>query len=84
MNTTEETFKTKKCFEIIFIRVVAGNKDCGLLGINVLEVNTTKLINSIEVEENNIILLRGYRVSIHLKKNHHQSYMKSKKLPIHI
>ena len=65
------------------IMVIACNRDHGLLGIDMFKVDTTKLINSIKVEENNIGLLRGYRVSILLKENHHPSYVKSKMLPIH-
>ena len=33
-------------------------------------MNTTKLINSIKAEENNIELLIGYKAGIHLKENH--------------
>ena len=33
-----------------------------------LKVDTLKLINSIKAKENNIGLLRGYRVSIHLNE----------------
>ena len=60
------------------------NKDHGLLGIEVLKVDTTKLINSIKAEKNNIGLLKGYRDSIHLKENHNPSYLESRKLPIHV
>ena len=52
MGAFEETFKTKKHFEMIPIIVVACNKDQGLLGIDVLKVDTTKLFNSIKAENN--------------------------------
>ena len=44
-----------------------------------LKVNITKLTFSVKEEENNVILL-----CIRLKENHRQSYVESRKLPIHI
>ena len=55
---------------MIPIVVVACNKDPGLLGIDVLKVDTSKLINSVKANESNIVLLRGYKTSIYLKENH--------------
>ena len=69
---------------MIPITIVVCNKDHRLLGIDVLKMDTTKLINSIKKQENTIGLLRGYRESISLKKNHHPRYLESRKLPIHI
>ena len=66
------------------ITVVACSKDHGRLYIEVLKVDTTKLVNSMKTEENNIGLLRVYWVSIRLMENHHPSYVESKKLPIYI
>ena len=79
MATFEGIFKTKKHFEMNPITVVACNKDYGLLRTDRLKIDTTNLINSIKAE-NNIRLLRGYKVSIHLKENHHPSYVESRKL----
>ncbi len=64
MDTFKGNFRNKKRLEMIPITVFACNKDHGLLGIDVLKVDTTKLINSIKAEENNIGLLRSYRARI--------------------
>ena len=84
MGTFEGTFETKKRFEIIPVTVVACYKNHGLLGIDVLKVDTTKLINSIKAKRNNIGLFRGYKASIRLKENHHPTYFESRRLPVHI
>ena len=47
--------ENKKCFEMIPITVVAYNKDHGLLGIDVLRVDITKLINSMKAEETKLL-----------------------------
>ena len=70
----EGTFETEKCFEMIPVTVVACNKDHGLLGNEEWKVDTTKLIKSMKVEENNVGLLRSYKVNICLKENHHPRY----------
>ena len=49
--TFEGTFETKNRLEIIPIIVVACTKDHGLLGIDVLKVDTSKLVNSMKLEE---------------------------------
>ena len=69
---------------MIPITVEACNKDHWLLGIDMLKVDTTKLINSMKAEENNIRLLRGYRACVRLKENYHLGYMESRKLLIFI
>ena len=84
MGTFEGTFETKKRFEMVPITVVACNKDHGLLRIDVLKVDATKLINSIKAGENNIGLLRDYRLSVLLKESHYSSYVESLKLLIHV
>ena len=67
------------CFKMIHFTEVACNKDHEQLGIDVLKVDETKLINFIKAG-NNIGLFRGYRVSTHL-----QDYItQSRKLPIYI
>ena len=55
-NKSNMIFETKKHFHMIPISVVACNKDHRLLGI---DVDTTKLINSIKSEENNQRFLRS-------------------------
>ena len=54
------------------------NKVYGQLGIDVLNVDTPKLINSIKAEEINKGLLRGYTESIRLKENHYPNYVQPK------
>ena len=78
------TFETKNCFEIIPITVMAYTKDHGLLGIDVLKVDTSKLVNSMESEEEEIGLLKGYKASFCLKENYDPRYIQARWLPIHI
>ena len=54
LGTFEGTFETKNRFEIIPITVMACTKDHGQLGIDVLKVDTSKLVNSMEAEEQEI------------------------------
>ena len=51
LGTFDGMFETKNHFEIIPITVVACTKDHGLLNIDVLKVDTLKLFNSMESEE---------------------------------
>ena len=77
-------FETKNCLEIIPITVMAYIKDHGLLDIDVLKVNTLKLVNSMESEEQEIELLKGYKASNHLKENYHPRYIQGRQVLIHI
>ena len=77
------TFGTKNRFEIIPITVGEYTKDDWLLGIDVLKVDTSKLVNSMESEEQEIGLLKGYKASIHLKENPHPRYIQTRRLSIH-
>ena len=56
---------------------MAFTKDHGLLGIDVLKVGISKLVNSMESEEQEIRLLKGYKASICLKENYHPRYIQS-------
>ena len=61
MGTIEGSLETtKNRLEMIFITVEAWSKDHGQLGIDVLKLDTLKLIYSIKPEKNNIGLLNGY------------------------
>ena len=82
--TFEGTFETKNRFDIIPITVMACTKDHELLGIDASKVDTLKLVNSMESEEEEIGLLKGYKTSIRLKENYHLRYTKARRLPIHI
>ena len=84
LGTFKGMFETKNRFEIISIIVMACTKDYGLLGIDVLKVDTLKLVNSMESEELEIGLLKGYEASIHLKVNYHPRYIQARRLSIHI
>ena len=78
LSTFEGTFETKNCFEIIPTTVVACTKDHGLLGIGILKVDTSKLVNSMQSEEEGIGLLKGYKANIHLKENYHPRYIQAR------
>ena len=84
LGTFEGTFETKNRFEIIPITVVACTKDHGLLVTDVLKVDASKLVNSMESEEQEIGLLRGYKASIRLKENYHPRYIQARRLLIRI
>ena len=84
LGTFKGTFETKNRFEIIPITVVVCIKDHGLLAIDVLKVDTLKLVNSMEPEEQEIGLLKGYKASICLKENYHPRYIQARRLPIYI
>ena len=62
-------------FEIIPITVVACTKDHKLLRIDELKVDTSKLVSSMESEEQEIGLLKSYKASIRLKENYHPRYI---------
>ena len=75
LGTFKGMFETKNCFEMILIMIMACTKDHGLLGIDVLKVDTSKLVDSLELEEQKIKLLKSYKASIRLKENYHPSKM---------
>ena len=77
MGTFKGTFETKKHFKMIPTTGVACNENHGLIGIDTLKLDNIKFINSTKAEENNIGFLKGHRASIHLKENHHPSYVES-------
>ena len=79
LDTFEGMFETKNRFEIIPIAVVACTKDHELLVIDVLKVNTSKLVNSMESEEQEIGLLKVYKASIRLKENYHPRYIQARR-----
>ena len=84
LGTFESTFETKNRFDILPITVVACSKDHELLGIDVSKVDTSKLVNSLESEEQEIGLLKSYKASIRLKENYHPRYIQARRVPIHI
>ena len=84
IGTFEGTFESTNRFKIILITVVASTKDHGILGIDRVKVDTSKLVNSMESEGKKIGLLKGYKANIHLKENYHPRYIHARRLPIHI
>lgn len=52
--------------------------------INVLKVNTTKLINSVKLASIDMGMLKGYKASIQLKENSHPLLLWSHRLPVHM
>ena len=63
---------------------MACTKDHGLLGIDVLKADNSKLVNSMESEEHEIGSLKGYKASILLKENYHPRYIQTRRLSVHI
>ena len=47
---------------------MACTKGHGLLGIDVLKIDTLKLVNFMKLEEQEIGLLKGYKASIRFKR----------------
>ena len=76
-------FEIKNRFEIIPITVMACPKNHGLVGIDVLKVDISKLVNSVELEEQEIGLLKGYKTSIRLKENNNPRYIQARRVLIH-
>ena len=83
LGTFKSTFETKNRFEIIPITVIAYTKDHGLLGIDVLKVDTSKLL-SVESEKQEIGLLKRYKASFRSKENYHPRYIQARQLHTHI
>ena len=73
--TLKGTFETKNRLEIIHITVVVCTKDHGLLGIDVLKVVSSEVINSMELEKQEIRSFKGYKTSIRLKEIYQSRYI---------
>ena len=84
LGTFDSTFETKNRFEIITVTVVACTKDHGLARYWYIKSWTSKLVNSMGLEEQEIGLLKGYKGSIRLKENYHPRYIHASLLFIHI
>ena len=66
------TFETKNHLKLYLLQSWHIH---GLLGIDVLKVDISKLVNSMESEEQEIGLIKGYKASIRLKENYHPRYI---------
>lgn len=77
----EEVFKMKSRFEVIPFVVVECINNHGLLGVGILRIDTSKLINFIKLEEPAI---RLYEVSVQLKENSRRIYFQSYEVLVHL
>ena len=74
-------------FEVIPIIITNYKKNHGLLGNDVLNINSTKSINEIKMEKNWKVKKQkktNDKVSLELKENVTPSYYEVQKLPVHL
>ena len=76
------TFADKENIEIIPIIVVDCFKNPGLIGTDILKIDTTKLIDNWQSEEQKVGVLKGFEATIRLKGNISPSYSESRRIPI--
>ena len=69
-------------FEVIPIIVTTCNRNHRLLGNDVHNINSTKLINEMKMEKNG--KLKNYKASLELKENVTSSDHEARKLPVHL
>ena len=70
-------------FEVIPIIITTCKKNQGLIGNDVLNINSTKLINKIKMEKTGK-LKKTKKTSLKLKENVTFFYYEAGKLPIHL
>ena len=78
----EGSLELEDKFEVIPMIVITCKKNHGLLGNDVLNINSTKLINEIKMEKTG--KLKNYKASLKLKENVTPSYYEAQKLPVHL
>ena len=78
----EATLETESKMNIVRIIVADCNKNHGLIGMDVLNINATKLINNIDPIVHGRLI--NYRANILLKNGIQPTYFESRPLPIHI
>ena len=66
------------------IIVVDCFKNHGLIGTDILKIDTVKLINNVESEEQKVGVLKGYEATILLKENISPFYSESRRIPIQL
>lgn len=59
-------------------------KSHGLIGTDLMSVDSTQLLNAVNVRSFETGTLKNYKVSIKIKRNVTPSYFQSRRLPIHI
>ena len=82
MGYFEGSIELKEKYEIVPIIVTNCQKSHGLLGNDVLKINSTKLINEIEMEKTG--KLKNYEASLKLKENVSPSSYEARKIPVHL
>ena len=78
----EALLETESKMNIVRIIVADCNKNHGLIGMDVLNLNATKLIDSIDPIVHGRLI--NYRANILLKNGIQPTYFESRPLPIHI
>jgi len=63
------TFEANSKFEVVPITVVDCLKNHGLIGTDMIKIDTDNLIDSIESKKQKIGILRGYKATIRVKEN---------------
>ena len=79
---SEVTLIPRNFWEVIPIIVTTCKKNHGLLGNDVLNINSTKLVNEIKSEKTG--KLKNYKASLRLKENVTSSYYETQKLTVHL
>ena len=78
----EGSLELEDKFEVISIIGTTCKKNHRLLGNDVLNINSTKIINMIKRKKNG--KLKNYKANLKLKENVTPSYYKARKLPVHL
>nr|XP_012559948.1 uncharacterized protein K02A2.6-like [Hydra vulgaris] len=78
----EATLETESKMNIVRIIVADCTKRHGLIGMDVLNINATKLVNSMEPIVEGCLI--NYKANILLKNGIQPTYFESRPLPIHI
>jgi len=78
----EAVVESHKHFCLAEVIVADCNKSHGLLGMDVLQVDATSMVNTVRVEE--VGRLKDFKADILLKPNAHPTYFESRPVPIHM
>ena len=78
----EATLETKSKINIVRIIVADCTKNHGLIGMDIIKVNATNLVNNVEpIVQGRLV---NYKANILIKSGIQPSYFESRPLPIHI
>jgi len=78
----EATIESAKMISLANVIVADCQKQHGLIGMDVLNIDATAIVNSVSVGE--VGRLKGYKANILLKNNVQPTFFESRTLPIHI